>query len=122
MGKIGRKYMMPLRPIIVVDIFDAWDIDFMGPFSNSFGNKYILVCVDYVSKWVEAIPTRTNKSKVMVRFLRENIFASYGMPRAIIRDQVTHFDNRSFDVLLKRYSILHHMATPHHPQLNRGFK
>jgi len=48
--------MMPLNPIIVVEIFDMWGIDFMGPFPYSFGNEYILLVVDYISKWVEAIP------------------------------------------------------------------
>ena len=59
-------------------------------------------------------PTVTNESKVVVRFLRENIFAIYGMLRAIISDQRIYFDNRSFDALLKRYSILHCHATPYH--------
>jgi len=69
MGKIGRKDMMPLTSIIVVDIFDVWGLDFIGPFLNSFRNEYILLCVDYVSKWVNAVPTRTDDSKVVVRFL-----------------------------------------------------
>ena len=55
---------------------------------------------------------------MVVTFLRENIFARYGMPRAIISDQGTHFDNRSFDAPVKRYSILHHMGTPYPPQTN----
>jgi len=86
--------MMPLNPIIVVDIFDVWGIGFMGPFPNSFGHEYILLCVDYVSKWIEAIPARTNDFRVVVKFLRENIFARYGMPRLIIGNQGTHFNNR----------------------------
>lgn len=57
LGRITRRDMMPLYPIIVVDIFDVWGIDFMGSFPTSFGNEYILLAVDYVSKWVEAIPT-----------------------------------------------------------------
>ena len=88
----------------------------MGPFSSSFGNEYILLAVDYLSKWVEAIPTRTNDARVVVRFLSENIFARFGMPQAIISDQGTHFTNRSFDALLKKYSIVHRLATPYHPQ------
>jgi len=94
----------------------VWGIDFMRPFPSFFGNEYILLAVDYVSKWVEAVPTRTNAAKVVVKFLRENIFARFGMPRAIISDQGTHFTNRSFDALLKRYSIVHRLATPYHPQ------
>jgi len=88
----------------------------MGLFSCSFGNRYILLTVDYVSKWVEAMPTRITKTRVDVKFLRENIFFRYGMPRAIISEQGTHFDNRSFDVLLKKYSIIHRLATAYHPQ------
>jgi len=65
---------MSLNSIIIVEIFDVWGIDFMGLFQISFGNVYILLAVDYVSKWVEAIPTRTNGARVMVKFLRENIF------------------------------------------------
>ena len=56
-----------------------WGIDFMGPFSSSFGNGYILLAVDYVSKWVEVIPSRTNDAKVVMKFLRENIFSRFSM-------------------------------------------
>jgi len=86
---------MPLNPIIVVEIFDVWGIDFIGPFSSSFGNEHVLLAVDYVSKWVKIIPTRTNDAKVVVKFLRENIFARFGMPTAIISDQVA---NLCFDL------------------------
>ena len=116
MDRISRRDMMRLNPIIMVDIFDVWEINFMGPFPSSFGHEYILRCVDYVSKWVEVIFTRTNESTVVVQSLRENMFARYGMPQFIISDQGTHFDNRSFDALLKRYSIIHCLATPYHPQ------
>ena len=72
--------------------------------------------MDYVSKWVEAIPDRINDARVVVKFLRENIFARFGMPQAIISDQGTHFTNRSFDALLKKYSIVYKLATPYRPQ------
>ena len=75
--------MIPLNPILEVEIFDVWGIDFMGQFSSSFGNQYILVTMDYVSKWVEAIPTRTNDNRVVVKFLEENIF-SRSVPRALL--------------------------------------
>ena len=60
--------MMPLNPILEIELFDVWGIDFMGPFPNSFVNQYILVAVDYVSKWVEAIPSRTNDKKLSSSF------------------------------------------------------
>ena len=86
MGNVSRRDMMPLNPILVVEIFDVWGIDFMGPFPTSFGHEYILVAVDYVSKWVEAVATRTNDHKVVVNFLKTNIFSKFGTPRAIISD------------------------------------
>ena len=52
-----------MNPILIVDLFDVWGIDFMGPFPMSFGNSYILVGVDYVCKWVEAIPYKHNELK-----------------------------------------------------------
>jgi len=112
LGKIGRKNMMLLSPIIIVDISDVWGIDFMWPFSNSFGNEYILLCVDYMSNWVHAIPIRTNESRVVMKFLKESIFAKYRMSQVIIGDQGIHFDDRSFDALLLWYSILHYLTTP----------
>ncbi|RVW29275.1 Transposon Tf2-2 polyprotein [Vitis vinifera] len=75
LGKLTRRNMMPLNPILIVDVFDVWGIDFMGPFPMSFGHSYILVGVDYVSKWVDAIPCRSNDHKVVLKFLKENIFS-----------------------------------------------
>ena len=65
---------MPLTPILIIEIFDCWDLDFMGPFPPSCGYLYILLTVDYVSKWVEAIPTRTSDHKVVLKFLKEHFF------------------------------------------------
>ena len=64
LGKITRRNMMPLNPILIIEIFDCWGIDFMGPFPPSFGYLYILVVVDYVSKWIEAIPCQKNDHKL----------------------------------------------------------
>ena len=63
-GRISNRNMMPLNPILEIELFDVWGIDFMGPFPNSFGNQYILVAVDYVSKWVEAISCKTMITKL----------------------------------------------------------
>ena len=66
--KLTRHNMMPLNLILVVDLFDVWVIDFMGPFPTSFGYSYVLVGVDYVSKWVEAIPCKTNDHRMVLKF------------------------------------------------------
>ncbi|WJZ92696.1 hypothetical protein VitviT2T_011678 [Vitis vinifera] len=78
----------------------------------SFGNSYILVGVDYVSKWVEAIPCKHNDHRVVLKFLKENIFSRFGVPKAIISDGGTHFCNKPFETLLAKHKV----ATPYHPQ------
>ena len=115
-GNIGKRDEMPLSSQLVVEIFDVWGIDFMGPFPSSHGFTYILVAVDYVSKWIEAIATKTNDSQVVVKFVKENIFTRFGTPRAIISDGGSHFCNKVFTALLKKYSVRHKVATPYHPQ------
>jgi len=102
--------MMPLNPILIVEIFDVWGIDFMGPFPASHGYTYILVAVDYVSKWVEAVATKINDHKVVVQFLKEYIFTRFGTPRTIISDGGSHFCNRAFEFLVRKYSITHKVA------------
>ncbi|KAG9458303.1 hypothetical protein H6P81_002811 [Aristolochia fimbriata] len=91
-------------------------INFMGPFPPSFGYEYILVAVDYVTRWVEAIATRTNDAKVVIEFLKKNIFCRFGTPRAIISDGGKHFCNSSFKNLLNKYGVTHKVATPYHAQ------
>ncbi len=98
---------MPMQPIMVVDVFDVWGIDFMGPFPNSFGNLYILVAVDYASKWVEAIATKTNDHTVVCNFIQTNIFTRFGIHLIIISDGGSHFKNIKFGKLLKRYGVDH---------------
>ena len=104
------------KPNLSVDLFDVWGIDFMGPFPASFGYAYILVGVDYVSKWVEAIPCKENDHKVVLRFLKENIFSRFGVPKAIISDGGSHFCNKPFENLLAKYGVKHKVATLYHPQ------
>ncbi|GJS83230.1 reverse transcriptase domain-containing protein [Tanacetum coccineum] len=86
---------MPQNAIQVCKIFDVWGIDFMGPFPSSHGNKYILVAVDYLSKWVKAKALPTNDTRVVVKFLKP-LFARFGTPRVIISDSGTHFCNDQF--------------------------
>ncbi|XP_071918926.1 uncharacterized protein [Coffea arabica] len=109
---------MSQTPILFVEIFDVWGINFMGPFPSSFGFLYIILAVDYVSKWVEAKATRTNDSRVVADFIRSNIFVRFGMPRAIVSDRSTHFCNKTITALFRKYGVLHKVSTPYHPQTN----
>ncbi|GJW61642.1 reverse transcriptase domain-containing protein [Tanacetum coccineum] len=127
-GKISQRDEMPQNAIQVCEIFDVWGIDFMGPFPSSRGNKYILVAVDYLSKWVEAKALPTNDARVVVKFLK-SLFARFGTPRAIISDRGTHFCNDKFAKVMSKYGVTHRLATAYHPQTsgqvevsNRGLK
>jgi len=88
----------------------------MGPFPKSLNNEYILVAIDYVSKWVEAVALPTNDAKGVIQFLKKNIFTRFGTPRAIIIDGGSHFVNKQFTNLLSKYGVNHRIATPYHPQ------
>ena len=57
MGSMSKQDEPPLQTILQVELFDIWGIDFIGPFPSSFSNLFILLVVDYISKWAEAIPT-----------------------------------------------------------------
>ena len=116
-SKISKRDEMPLTSNLVVELFDIWGIDFIGPFPSSFGNQYILFGVDYVSKWVEAVACKTNDASVVLKFLKENIFTRFGTPRAIISDGGSHFCSKVFATLLKKYNITHKVATPYHLQI-----
>ena len=107
MGNIFKRDELPMRPILEVELFDLWGIDFMGPFPSSFNHLYILLAVDYIFKWVEAIPTRTNDASVVVKFLRSHIFTRFGTPRALITDGSTHLCNKLVDKVFQKYGVRH---------------
>nr|GEV16389.1 reverse transcriptase domain-containing protein [Tanacetum cinerariifolium] len=127
-GKISQRDEMPQNSIQVCEIFDIWGIDFMGPFPSSKGNKYILVAVVYISKWVEAKALPTNDARVVIKFLK-SLFSRFDIPRAIISDCKTHFCNDQFTRVMIKYGVTHRLATAYHPQTsgqvevsNRGLK
>ena len=117
-GGIGKRDEMPLQNIQEVEVFDCWGIDFVGPFPPSYGNEYMLVAVDYVSKWVEAIASPRADAKTVIKFLKKNIFSRFGTPRVLISDGGSHFCNAPLETILKHYGVSHRVTTPYHPQAN----
>ncbi|XP_070040309.1 uncharacterized protein [Nicotiana tomentosiformis] len=115
-GSITKRNEMPLNNILEVEIFDVWGIDFMGQFSLSRGNKYILLEVDYVSKWVEAIVLPINDAMVVAAFVKKNIFSKFGTPRALISIEGTHFCNLLLNNLVAKYRVSYRVSTAYHPQ------
>lgn len=106
---------MPLHRILEVELFSMWGINFMGPFILSNQNQYILVAVDYVSKWFEVAAFPTNDAKMVIKFSK-NIFIRFGTPRAIINDEGSYFCNQAFVTLFAKYGIKQRIATTFHPQ------
>nr|GEW07233.1 retrovirus-related Pol polyprotein from transposon 17.6 [Tanacetum cinerariifolium] len=125
---LTQKDEMPQNAIQGCEIFDVWGINFMGPFLNSKGNKYILVVVDYLFKWIEAKALPTNDARVVVKFLK-SLFSWFGTPKAIISDHGTHFCNDQFTKVMSKYGVTHQLSTAYHTQTsgqvevtNRGLK
>ncbi|GJV66611.1 reverse transcriptase domain-containing protein [Tanacetum coccineum] len=114
-GNISKRDEMPLTNIQVCEIFDVWGIDFIRPFPKSHKFEYILVTVDYVSKWAEAQALPTNDARVVITFLKK-LFCRFEMPKALISDRGTHFCNRIMERTMKRYGVHHHFSTSYHPQ------
>ncbi|RDX82349.1 gag-pol, partial [Mucuna pruriens] len=102
---MSRRHEIPQHPILFCEVFDVWGIDFMGLFPISNGYSYILLVVDYMSRWVEAVATKTNDAK-------------FGVPKALINNQGSHFCNRAMSSLLEKYGLVHRIATAYHPQTN----
>ena len=73
-GNISKRDEIPLNIMLEVEPFDYWGIDFMGPLPQSNMYLYILVCVDYVTKWMEAIACSANDSRTVTDFLKKNTF------------------------------------------------
>ncbi|GJR98654.1 reverse transcriptase domain-containing protein, partial [Tanacetum coccineum] len=127
-GKISQRDEIPQNAIQVCEIFDVWGINFMGPFPSSRGNKYILVAIDYLSKWVKAKALPTNDARVVVKILK-SLFAEFGTPRAIISDRGTYFCNDQFAKVMLKYGVTHRLSNAYYPQTsgevevsNRGLK
>ncbi|GJT92186.1 reverse transcriptase domain-containing protein [Tanacetum coccineum] len=114
-GNISKRDEMPLTNIQVCEIFDVWGIDFIRPFPKSHKFEYILVAVDYVSKWAEAQDLPTNDARVVIAFLKK-LFCRFRMPKALNSNRGTHFCNKIMEKTMKRYGVNHRFSTSYHPQ------
>jgi hypothetical protein len=100
---------MPLTTNLQIDIFDVWGIDFMGSFPKFEGCEYILVAVNYVSKWVEALPCQATDALHSKKMFHEVIFPRFGVPLIIIRDGGSHFIDRTFRKALAEVGVDHRL-------------
>lgn len=114
--EIAARDAMPLTYNLQVKLFDVWDIDFMELFPKSYDCEYILVAVDYVSKWVEVLPCRAANARQARRMFHEVIFFCFGTPRMVISDRGSHFIDKTFRKFLRELGVKHNIAIPYHPQ------
>jgi hypothetical protein len=117
-GNISQTNSIPLKFNLQIYLFDAWGIAFMGPFKKSHGFKHILVMVDYVSKWVEAIPCRKASTEESIAMIKSMIFPRFDTLRILISDGGTHFTGKNFKKCLSKLGIEHKISTSYHPQTN----
>lgn len=113
------KNQQLLHPIPVHSPFFQVGIDFVGPLPlTKNGNKYIIVAMDYLTKWPEAKATPSATAEDTEKFIYEEIICRHGCPQKILTDRGTHFNNRLIDSLMERFKIRHLLSTPYHPQTN----
>lgn len=104
-SNISRRDEIPLKGILELEVFDVWAINFMGPFPSSFGKKYILVVVDYLSKWIKEVASPTNDARVVIKLFKNQIFPRFGVARLVISDRGSHFISKIFERLLLKYRV-----------------
>ena len=105
---------MPHQPILRLEPFQKWGLDFVGPFkpvATCTGNKYIIVATDYCTKWVEAKALRDNMAASTTKFVYEYLWCRFGCPIELVSDQGGHFINRLIRDLTSHYTVVHKKST-----------
>eukprot|EP00253_Pinus_taeda_P030547 PITA_30547 len=116
LGNAAPSDEMPLQTQILIEPFEKWALDFVGPINPpSKQKKYILVCTDYVTKWVEANALPFANEKSVVNFIFEDIFTRFGVPREIVIYQGSQFTSKMVERLVEDYKIKHRKSTPYNP-------
>jgi hypothetical protein len=109
-GQPQESSWMPHQPVLPLEPFQKWGVDFVGPFKPAaaqIGNQYILVTTDYCTNWVEAKALQDNTVSSIAKCLFEYIWYRYGCPIELVSDQGTHFVNDVMCGLTQHYALLH---------------
>ncbi|CAF4548885.1 unnamed protein product [Didymodactylos carnosus] len=109
--------LQPVEPS--TDILNLMGLDFIGPVpQSSSGNKYILVCTDYLSRYAITEATANCTAETAAKFLVEKVILQYGVPRQLLTDRGTHFMSNVFKAIASRCGVNHTTTTTYHPQCN----
>lgn len=117
----SRRDELPLHLVHMVQIFDKWEVDFIGPISPLAHHSKawnIITTTEYLSRWAEEVLTKDCTVETAVCFIFENIISRFRCPRSLTSDQVTHFLNETIQVLLTTFMVQHHKSIPYHEQAN----
>ena len=116
-----EKHIHPtlLHPVIAIGPFAKWGIDYMHckP-TSSEGHGYIIVAIEYFTKWVEAMPTYAEDGKTATLFLFNHVIARFRVPQSIFTNHGSHFRNQMMEELSAKLGFLHEKSTPYYPQSN----
>lgn len=110
---------IPLHPQLSIEPFEKWGLDFVAPINPPSQNKeYILVCTNYVTKWVEVVALKHARDTKVAKFLYSDIFTKYSVPWKIVTDQGAQFTSDLIATLVREYEIKHRKSSPYHLQAN----
>ena len=118
-AKISRLPSEPLTSITSPWPFQQWGLDILGPLPLGKGQcKFIIVAVDYFTKWVEVEPLATITEQKIHNFVWQAIICRFGIPRALVSDNGKQFDNAKFTDFCAELGIKNYYSSPAHPQSN----
>jgi len=104
------------RTIQLTDIFERWEINIMRPLSiTREGNRYIVIAIDYFTRWSEAKVIKVANAETVITFIYEEIICRFGLSRVLQSDREIHFINKVIQKLIKRFRIRHNLFSPYHP-------
>ena len=119
MGIPTERDEIPLHPHMALEPFDKWGMGFVGPIDPpSKQKKYIIVCTDYLTKWVETKAVKVETEEKVEEFMGENVFYKFGYPREIVTTQGAQFTSHLIENLLSKHKINHRTSTAYHPWAN----
>lgn len=120
-GKPCNRDELSLFPVIALEPFNKWAIDFVGPINPSTRRiraRYTITAIEYLTGWIEATPIKDCTTETTMCFIFENIITWFRCPKVLMSDQGSHFVKETIQQLTQEFMIHHQKNTPYHPQAN----